>query len=57
MAVDGTFSVKITDGQNIDNNPTTNVQIKEANLNLMPPLSIKKYELLKESFFYLLLRL
>ena len=46
---DDTLSAQKTDGQNVDNNPTTNVHIKEANRNLIPALSINEYELLKES--------
>ena len=46
---DDTFSAKKTDGQNVDNNSTTHVHIKEANRNLIPALSINEYELLKES--------
>jgi hypothetical protein len=48
--MDNNVSVKKIDSKNLDNTPATyEMQIKEANLNLIPPLSINEYELLKES--------
>jgi ParB-like chromosome segregation protein Spo0J len=49
MTIDNIVPAKKTDGQIYDNNPTTDVHIKEANQHLIPALSIKEYELLKES--------
>ena len=47
---DNIVSAKKRDGQNLGNNPTTpEVHLKESNQNFLPPLSIKEYELLKES--------
>jgi ParB/RepB/Spo0J family partition protein len=50
MATDNIISAKKTDGQNLDNNPSTpKVHIKETNQNLIPPLSTNEYKQLKES--------
>jgi hypothetical protein len=49
MAVDDIFSVKTTDGENLDNNPSVpEVRPKEANQNLIPTLSTNEYKQLKE---------
>lgn len=50
MITDNIVSAKKTNGQAPQNNPTTSkLYLNKVNVGLVPPLSSKEYELLKES--------